>query len=161
MSDEILEKPVWTDLEFERMEWHDATLHAIGFNWERFELLFDIDYLCKWVRPHGEDQYRFWVAPATLVFDNVYNLCVEVEPLNNLSIERVLRDERGRPRNAAVIGKESDWSWTIDLGNGSVSFRSSGFTQYFRREPTLSVAQRFTLNERGGIRFDRTGASKP
>ena len=43
-----LEKTIWTDTDFEQMNWHDCPIHAFSFN-DNFELLLDIDYIFKWV----------------------------------------------------------------------------------------------------------------
>ncbi len=44
----ILEKSIWTDLDFENMGWHDSRIHSVAFG-ENFELIFDIDYIFKWL----------------------------------------------------------------------------------------------------------------
>ena len=51
MSDEPLEKAVWTDGDFDRMGWHDARVHAIAFHEDEdnAELLLDLDYIVRWI----------------------------------------------------------------------------------------------------------------
>jgi hypothetical protein len=75
-----LEKAVWAEADFEQMGWHDVHVHAFAFRPEIFELWLDIDYIFSWVDPHGgETHYSFWVAPATLAFENVYDLKFDIE----------------------------------------------------------------------------------
>ena len=62
-----LEKFLWTDHDFENMDWHDCKLFAISFG-DNFQLLLDIDYIFKWVQT-GKT-FKFWVSPCTLVFEN-------------------------------------------------------------------------------------------
>ena len=73
------EKWQWTEQDFERMVWHDCFLYAMAFPPNSFELLLDIDYIFKWVEPEEQDQpFKFWVAPVTLVFENVYDTVLEL-----------------------------------------------------------------------------------
>jgi hypothetical protein len=48
-----IQKPVWTEADFEQMGWHDVHIHAVAFRPEIFELWLDIDYIFGWVDPHG------------------------------------------------------------------------------------------------------------
>ena len=63
-----LEKPVWTQDDFEKMGWHDAKVWGMLANTEEYELLFDLDYIFKWVHPTGDEkgcviQSHDWVNP--------------------------------------------------------------------------------------------------
>jgi hypothetical protein len=150
-----LEKPIWDDRDFERMGWHDATIRGIAFGPGEFEVSFDIDYIFQWVHPaEGERFFRFWVAPCTLVFLNVYDLRLETAPYGGpaLSVDDVRRTDPRRPKN--FIGRELEWLWTLECHHGEISFRSVGFTQYVRRAPVCIQTQSIELGERGGISFE-------
>lgn len=74
---ESLDKALWTDADFALMGWHDATVHAIAFNADddHAELVLDVDYIVRWIDPQPPSKYfSFLVAPATLVFENVWSL---------------------------------------------------------------------------------------
>jgi hypothetical protein len=93
-----IEKPVWTEADFEQMGWHDVHVHAVAFRPQIFELWLDMDYIFRWVDPHdGETHYSFWVAPATLVFENVYDLKFDIESHDG---NRRQRRERRRTRSS-------------------------------------------------------------
>src|SRR5215213_10801038 len=97
-----LEKWTWTEEDFERMGWHDAQVHAFAFLPESWELLLDLDDILKWVAPsEGESHYSFWSAPATLIFENVADLKIELEPFPAFELDGI---ERGDPR--APDGRE-------------------------------------------------------
>ena len=52
-----LEKAVWTQDDFPVMGWHDATVHAIGFDEDELwseRLLLDLDYIVEWIEPAGD-----------------------------------------------------------------------------------------------------------
>src|SRR5687768_14404558 len=113
------EKSLWTESDYETMGWHDATIHAIALPTDTFEIAFDIDYILKWVDPTEEQtHFRFWVSPATLVFWNLNELSIDLEPLNELTVQRIERSDPVRPRNAEHIGRDVEWRWTIECHQG-------------------------------------------
>jgi hypothetical protein len=150
-----LEKPVWTEADFEQMGWHDVHIHAVAFRPEISELWLDIDYIFTWVDPRGaETHYSFWVAPATLVFTNVHSLRLDVESLDgDLSLQGIERSEPTAARNAEYLAKKTEWLWLLDCNEGEVAFHSVGFSQFTRRPPVLLQTRQLTLEERGGISF--------
>jgi hypothetical protein len=153
-----LDKWIWSDDDFEQLGFHDATIHAVAFGETQFELSLDIDYIFKWVHPApGEEFFRFWVAPCTLVFENVYEVRVEAEPYGGpmLSVDELRREDPRTPRNAEHIGKDREWRWTFECHHGDLTFWAVGFRQYVRRPPILQSSQALGLQERGGYSFDR------
>jgi hypothetical protein len=151
----ILEKSVWTEADFEQMGWHDVHIHAIAFRAELFEFWLDVDYIFSCVHPQGDEtNFRFWVAPATLVFTNVHSLRFDIDSHDgDLSFQCIERSEPNRPKNADYIPKQTEWLWRLDCNEGEVTFRSVGYSQFTRRPPVLLQAQQFALEERGGISF--------
>ena len=147
-----LEKTVWSDHDFEVMGWKNAYIHAIATIPETFELLLDIDYIVRWIDPTPpSNSFTFLVAPATLVFSNVYNVEIHLESQSGeFSIQNLDRlDEQ-----PTLNGEMKDWLWKFD-DEGSLSFRATGYTQYFRRQPILTSFQQLSFAERGGISFSR------
>ena len=63
----ILEKNIWTEKDFHDMGWHDNAIHSFAFRRKddqaTGDILFDIDYIFKWVTPTGKGKIFFWVAP--------------------------------------------------------------------------------------------------
>ena len=151
-----LEKWVWTEDDFDVMGWHDATVHAIAVIPEKFELILDIDYILQWVHPQeGETYFKFWVSPATLVFENVYDLKIDLEPAAGIELQDIRRTDPRTPNNAEHIERQKDWRWTIEAHDGEITFASIGFHQYFRKKPSLGGAQNIDLETRGGFSFER------
>jgi hypothetical protein len=156
-TDPDLQKRVFTEADFDQMGWHDATVWAIGFLSGSYELVLDIDYILKWMPPAANDEnHRFWLAPATLVFHNVYGLSFDVEFPFDVSIDQVERRDPATPRNATAVGKSTEWTWILTFPAGTISLRSTGFTQYIRRRPVLVTQQTFSLEGRGGTTFATT-----
>jgi len=153
-----LEKIVWSDDDFERLGWHDATIHALAFGPGDFVLSLDIDYIFKWVEPSpGQEFFRFWVAPCTMVFQNAYDITLEADSYGGpvLSVDDLQRSEARPPKNAAYIGKDSEWLWTFECHHGELSLRAVGFQLYVRRPPVLSKTQSLGVTERGGYSFGK------
>lgn len=61
---------------------------------EDFKLVFDTDYIFEWIRPKpGETHFKFWVAQATLVFENVYDVEFDADSYNGkLEIDSISRE---------------------------------------------------------------------
>jgi hypothetical protein len=151
----ILERWLWTEADFEQMGWHDSYIHAVAFLPEQFEVAFDIDYILQWVQP-SEDQYcRFWVAPATLVFENIHDLKLDLEPFEAVEIADLHRDDPKRPINAEYIGRDTEWRWRIETHQGDITLRAIGYKQHFRRQPIFTRSQSLDLAARGGFSFGR------
>jgi hypothetical protein len=75
-----LEKPTWTESDFKVMGWHDAKIWGLLANPEQWEYLIDLDYIFKWVHPkEGEEYFKFWVSPVTMVFENAYEINLDIE----------------------------------------------------------------------------------
>jgi hypothetical protein len=147
-----LPREIWTLDDFEEMAWHDCHIHAISFKTD-FKLLFDIDYIFKWVL--DEKKYKFWIAPCTLIFENCYNVNFDLEmSVPGLEIDSLTRENPKKPGNSEFIEKRIEFDWMMDTQQGNISFTSVGFSQYVRRKPVFSYAQFFEQEERGGISFD-------
>jgi hypothetical protein len=158
-----LTKALWTQEDFDQMGWHDVLIHAITFVPENYEFVLDVDYLFAWVQPSPPSiYYSFWIAPATLVFRNVVDFkCQFSDPLG-LQIMDLKRENSRPPKNAAFVDLKTEWTWTMDLLQGEISFSSIGFRQYVRSNPIhTSSAQYLTVQERGGISFDRKTCEVP
>ncbi len=145
-----VEKFVWSDADFEQMGWHDVHVHAFRLIVETGEVCFDIDYIFQWVVPVPPDNYyKFWVAPATLVFDNSSDVELHWSSSNLFELDGISRSgEVGHS-----TGNKS-WLWSLNgtIG-GSGSLRASGYRMYVRKPPVLIEGQHLTLQERGGISF--------
>ena len=152
-------KTVWTEADFDQMSWHDVHVHAVAFRPDILELWLDIDYIFSWVAPQQtETYYSFWVAPATLIFENVYDLEFTIgSRVGEMSLQGIGRTGPSAPR--FPVTKQHEWHWLLEFNEGQMTFSSVGFTQFTRRLPTLVQTQRLGFEQRGGISFERAEAS--
>src|SRR3569833_1581751 len=92
------EKLLWTDADFEIMSWHDCPVHALSFD-KNYQLLLDIDYIFKWELKKNKQKYKFWIAPCTLVLENVYSVEMSFER-TSMIIDSIYRENPRTPRGA-------------------------------------------------------------
>jgi hypothetical protein len=141
-----MEKWIWTEADFGIMGWHDSLIHAMAFCPDNFELVFDIDYILKWVHPQpGETYFNFWVSPATLVFENVHELKINTD---SYTTELEIHDLDRKITSPCInehTGRETYCSWTIECQGGDIKFNANGYKQYFRTNPVFG-GQRLPRN---------------
>lgn len=148
-----LDKWIWTTDDFEKMGWHDCKIHAVAFDEFNYKLLFDIDYIFKWGGPEDDGYYRFWISPVTLIFENVYDIDINLGFGLGTIIEDLERINPSKPHNSDYIKKDIEWEWIIETQNGRISFKSVGYTQYVRKVPVYKNVQEIGFEERGGYSF--------
>ncbi len=148
-----LEKHLWTEVDFDTMSWHDCHIHAFSFN-DDYELLLDIDYMFKWVLPKGAKYYKFWIAPCTLIFENVHTVEFELDSGQPI-IDLIQRENPQITPASEYLGKAFEYDWSLEMINGEMAFKSVGFKQYVRQAPILFHEQKLDMTTRGGISFDR------
>src|SRR5687767_3381408 len=139
------------------MGWHDARVHAFAFEPDTWELLLDLDYIFEWINPvPDETHYSFFSAPATMVFENVSDLAVHLEPYPAFELSGIERSDPQATHPAEHEAGERHWLWTLDFFNGEITFRSTGYKLHVRREPIRITTQGLSLEERGGLSFARS-----
>ncbi len=147
-----LAKSVWSDADFEELGWHDATVHGLYLQQTDVlpRLLLDLDYIVRRVHPvKPAKTFSFWVAPATLVFEEVGDLEGGLG-FKDMHTELEIADLH---RTAADDGKQ-DWPhWHVEGHAFDLKFRASGFRQYFRSAPRLAPGPVLSAAERGGCCF--------
>ena len=134
----------WTEQNFDELIWHDCHVHAWGIAEAAHghaTLTLDIDFITAWEQP-GDGTLTFQVAPATLVFFDVFEFVFSVDytgfavaPFSMQGIERELRV------NAAGY---RDYLYRIEIDyppRGSIRFSGDRFRQVLRAAPTRSSSQ--------------------
>ena len=148
-----LDKWICTTDDFEKMCWYDCKIHSVAFDEFNYKLLFDIDYIFKWEGPESDGYYRFWISPVTLIFENVYDIDINLDFGLGTIIENLERTNPSKPLNSDYIKKDIEWEWIIETKNGRIGFKSVGYSQYIRKAPVYKMAQEIGFEERGGYSF--------
>ncbi|HWB09502.1 MAG TPA: hypothetical protein VG826_09770 [Pirellulales bacterium] len=147
-----------SDSDFNQISWHDCHIWGISFrvgepsegDWTS-ELLLDIDFICEWCCENEEGRFR--VAPATLVFHGVASLAIAIRyaestlayPLPIAEISRLATN----PHKPA--SSEQDYRWCISLASpseGEITFTALGFKQALKAAPVLIDEQCLRLDAR-------------
>jgi hypothetical protein len=150
----------WTDADYERMSWHDNHVHGLQIEADddgTGRLILDLDYIVEWLCP-VDGAYSFRVAPATLTFNRVFGLKIELDwatvqaGMTPFSISQISREKREHPS-----GYE-DWLWSIGVNwpEGFISFIGTGFHQRLRSEPIITQAQHLEPGQRKSLPFTST-----
>ena len=110
-------------------------------------LLFDLDYIVRWVHPTGGDNiFTFWIAPATLVFEGAWSISGQLGPLHEaMEIADIHRLD--------ASDNNPDPLWHIEGQNFDLQLRAAGYTQFLRLPPQNMPRQVLTSDERSGISF--------
>lgn len=153
-----LDKSIWTQEDFDMMGWHDT--HIYGFTIERndsdptADLLFDIDYIFKWVQPvHPQKHFTFWIAPCTLIFKGCFDLHIDLATggdwldlleISDLNLKSKIEED-----------KKFIYEWEMELQQGLITFKSYGFEQIVKKYPIYVSQQVLTLEQRESINFEK------
>lgn len=150
----IENKQVYTTIDFKNLNWHDCKIYGFAFDETKFKFYLDIDLIFEWIKLSNEDEgYQFKIAPATLVFENVWNLIFDIDTNLSLSIDNVLMQNPHFPRNKEFLSEIKEYDWAIKLLQGEITFKSIGFELYIRKSPEITQEQTIDLDRRGGISF--------
>jgi hypothetical protein len=136
------------------MGWHDGTIWSMLGNPDAFELLFDLDYIFKWVEPNDkETYYKFWVAPVTMLFENIHDIYIDIESeLGKIEIVNFHREIIKETINSKFI----EYLYRFECQEGEISLIATKYTMFVREIPELLQSQSFKLEQRKGISFART-----
>lgn len=146
-----LSKYILEDLNF-----HDCKIYAIGFDEKKYELLIDIDFIEEWIE--SENQYKFRVAPATLVFNNVIDLDIDISMNTSLIIDSIGRSNPQIPKNIKYLQPLSkEYDWIIETLQGEIRFKSIGLIIYQREGSIISDSQYYEIKDDRCFSLEKKG----
>ncbi len=93
-----------------------------------------------------QKHFTFWIAPATLVFEQAWAITGEIGPLHG-SLEIADLHRLDPPDD------QPDPGWHLEGHAFDLKFRARGFRQYIRTPPQHVDQQVLTMAERGGLNF--------
>ncbi len=144
----------YTEADFEQLSWHDCHFWGMALragNGDDLvsQLVLDIDFIVERLGPDGGKPARVRVAPASLTFDEVTDLRVQLDwgasgfPVS-ISPASLSAIERERVPDRIVYPARPYYRWQIRFSwppGGEIVFQSVGFTQALRAEPVTRDAQ--------------------
>ena len=117
-----LEKPIWTEDDFEITGWHNAKVRAMLANPDLREYLMDLDYIFEWAHfKDGSNHFKFWVFPATMVFENTYNVKIDTESQQGeIQVADLHMENAHKARN----GKFTEYTFRFECQEGEITLRA-------------------------------------
>lgn len=107
----------------------------------------------KWVLKGKK--YIFWISPCTFIFENVFDLTFDVGPTTpGFTIDYITKENPQKTKNAEHIKRDTEYDWTIEMQEGTITSKSIGYKQFVRQKPRLLATQKLDILERGKISFD-------
>lgn len=151
-----LQQKVWTEDDFETMNWHDCAVYGFAFEYieEDYQnnILFDIDAILEWVDPDTDRCFQFWTAPATLVFENAWSFNINIDHQSAISYPLEIYEIQ-LLRKTPTHNGYFHYDWKIIIRGGQIELTSSGYTQILRQRPILSHGQFWGQEARGETSF--------
>jgi hypothetical protein len=120
----------------------------LTYSCQSFEFIFE------WVHPTPpKTNFSFWVSPCTLKFLDAFSLTIDIDRTGGMTdmlevAELSLIEITKKDPNNWI------YEWAIELQEGKITFKSSGFKQIVRQKPILTESQVLSLEERKGISFN-------
>lgn len=143
-------------IDFKSLDFHDSPFYAFGTIPLNYQLLMDIDWIIA--RDINLEKSKIEISPATLVFENVWNLSIDIDMNNELIIDSIDILSVGIPRNKDCFPTGTkEYDWHIEFINGTMEFKSIGFSIYQRKVPQIKGCTQLTMFERGGISLKKRG----
>jgi len=148
-----LEKNIWTEDDFSVMGWHDSKIWGFLADTEKFEFMVDLDYIFQWVHPQeGETYFKFWVAPVTMVFENAYDILLDIDSRQGeLEVADLHMENERKTKN----GRLNEFDFRFECQEGDFKVSATGYKMYVRKAPILQSGQTLDFELRGGIDFGR------
>lgn len=148
-----LEKSIWSEKDFSIMGWHDSKIWAFLADAENFTFMVDLDYIFQWVPPNeGEGYFKFWVAPVTMVFENAFDIVLDIKSTQGeFNVADLHMENEKKAKNDCF----SDYDFRFECQEGDFKLSATGFKMYVRKAPTLQSRQSLDFTSRGGVGFGR------
>ena len=118
---------------------------------QKYEILYILIHTDQ-NQQQNETYFKFWVAPVTMIFENAHSVKVDIESSQG-GIE--IADLYMKEPLLTPNGKFTEYTYTFECQEGSISLKATGFKMYVRQIPKLLPGQSFTLRERDGVSFQR------
>ena len=139
------------------ISFHDSKVYAFGYDEKNNQFLLDVDYISsEWIL--GENgYYSFDVVPSTFVFENAWNIIIDISMDEPIIIDTIVRDNP-KAKNVDCLPKNAiEYDWKIEFLQGEITLKAIGFSIYQRKEATLQKSLNLTIDDRNGISLKKEG----
>ena len=140
------------------LSFHDCKVYALGYDEKNNQFLLDVDYISSEWTLDENGYYSFEVVPSTFVFENAWDININISMDNELIIDGIERSNPAIPRNINYLPENTmEYDWKIDFLQGEIILKAIGFSIYQRKEATLQKSLNLTIDDRNGISLKKEG----
>jgi len=142
----------------DEISFHDCKVYAFGYDEKNYQFLLDVDYISsEWVLEEN-GYYSFNVVPSTFVFENAWDINIDISMNEAPIIDDIMRNNPNKPKNIDHLPENTlEYDWKIEFLNGEITFKSIGFFIYQRQKAIMQKSQNLTIDERKGISLKKEG----
>ncbi len=142
----ILERKVFNQADFELLGWHDSCIYSVAFNETTNNLIFNIDYIIKWIYPeeHKRDNtFDFWVSPAILIFRDVFSWEINLKAENCAMQFEIIHISRSKSMTKTIkVSDLFDYSFECSPDNSEIKiYENVKFDMYILSDPIYCLGQ--------------------
>jgi hypothetical protein len=120
---------------------HDCHVRGLSWRQDRFTFTVNLQYILKWIAPNDSvSHYRFSIADAQLIFENVVDLAISMSWSNaalDAQIDTItVTDTRTTPNGRM---QERHFEIAFAEPDATISLWSTGYEVRLLDEPVLSA----------------------
>jgi len=141
----------------DKISFHDCKVYAFGYDEKSNQFLLDVDYISsEWILEEN-GYYSFNTIPSTFIFENAWNIEINVSMNDTLIIDNIVRNNPKLKNSDCLPQNAIEYDWKIELLQGEITFKSIGFFMYQRQREVIQQTQNITENNRNDISFKKEG----
>ncbi|MDP4254666.1 MAG: hypothetical protein Q8938_11720 [Bacteroidota bacterium] len=139
MENYALMKKVWTNADFDELDWMGCQIHGMTIvknrGWCVGDLVFDVDYIVetRWEDGPGQKKWS-WIAPATITFKEV-----NIAWMNSIMCDTISFGWDVLAIDRLGVSFTSDgvdyYKWQIEMENGTILIDALSLEMVIRRKP--------------------------
>jgi hypothetical protein len=141
----------------DNISFHDCKVYAFGYDEKNNQFLLDVDYISsEWILEKN-GYYSFNIVPSTFVFENAWDIEINISMGDALIIDEITRDNPKLKNFDGFPENTKEYDWKIEFLQGEINFKSISFSIYQRQKEITQKSRLLTMDDRRGISLQKEG----
>lgn len=137
-------------IKFDEIIFHDTCIYAWGITPQDFKLLLDVDWIMR--EKLENEECVFELAPSVFVFENVWDIKMDIEMNVDLVIDDIDILSTSIPKNKDYLPSQSlEYLVRINCMEGLLQFRTIGMEIYQKKDKVKCMRTNLSMEDRGGL----------